>query len=125
MERISVSEMSEISIEGLEWQLKRAWDAGTSAAPGEWSPMNVSRGQCAITALVVQDRFGGELLRTTVNGESHYFNRLPGGKTVDLTLDQFGGALPETPPEVRSRQYVLGFENTRKRYARLISRLWG
>ncbi len=62
-------------------------------------------GQCVPTALVVQDLFGGIVLRTNVVKDqlyyrkyggktfAHYFNRLTDGKEVDLTRDQF---LPET-----------------------------
>ena len=46
-------------------------------------------GQCAVTALVVQDFLGGELIRAFVCGESHYWNRLPDGSELDLTADQF------------------------------------
>jgi nucleoside 2-deoxyribosyltransferase len=96
--------------------LKRAWDATTSASPGEWSPENPALGQCAVTALVVQDRFGGDLLRTTVGGVSHYFNRLPSGQCVDLTFQQFAHGSEYGEVVERDRDYVLGFEATRRRY---------
>ena len=60
----------------------------TSADPEGWSPHNRPWGQCAVTALVVQDRFGGELLRARVDGVSHYWNRLPDGSELDLTRER-------------------------------------
>ena len=46
-----------------------------------------------MTALVVQDRFGGELLKTPVDGRWHFYNRV-GGFRYDFTAEQF-----RTPPE--------------------------
>ena len=42
-----------------------------------------------MTALVVHDRFGGEILKTDVNGAWHFYNRID-GKRVDFTgMSQF------------------------------------
>ena len=40
----------------------------------EWSRKNPTSGQCAITALIVQDYFGGTIHRVKVKNETHYFN---------------------------------------------------
>lgn len=49
-----------------------------------------SRGQCATTALVVNDHYGGRILKCwTEKGEAHYWNELPDGRQVDLTRCQF------------------------------------
>ena len=45
-------------------------------------------GQCGVTALVVHDKFGGEILKTDVNGAWHFYNRID-GKRVDFTMGQF------------------------------------
>jgi chromosome segregation ATPase len=58
--------------ENRELRLRRALDVETSATPASWSLENPARGQCAVTALVVQDEMGRE--RGVVNGESHYWN---------------------------------------------------
>ena len=52
-----------------------------------------SAGHCAAVAVIVQRIFGGDFVSAVVEGQSHWFNRVPlGGKTVDvdLTGDQFG-----------------------------------
>lgn len=41
--------------------LQAAWTRGTSFDPERWTPENPSWGQCAVTALVINDLFGGEL----------------------------------------------------------------
>jgi len=98
--------------------ITNAWCRETSSDPANWTPDNPAWGQCAVTALAVQDNCGGELLRSTVRGISHYWNLLDEGKNeLDLTLCQFGdGASYDAPPVVRSREYVLGFPETRMRY---------
>lgn len=52
-----------------------------------------SKGQCYVTALIVQDFYGGKILRfkTSKMKESHYWNVLPDGTGIDLTSDQYGG----------------------------------
>lgn len=76
-----------------------------------------------MTALVVQDHFGGDLIRAVVCGESHYWNRLPLVGDVDLTSRQFERYVLEGPPELRPREYILSFEDTRRRYELLRNRV--
>jgi len=107
----------------LAARLLRVWSKDTSSDPENWSPSNPAWGQCAVTALVVQDLLGGELLRCTVGHISHYWNRLPSGEEVDLTCDQFGDAIEMRNVELRTRHYVLQFPDTFRRYEDLRRRL--
>jgi hypothetical protein len=102
--------------------VRLGWLHDTSASPDEWKASRPSIGQCAVTALLVQETFGGELLRVVNEGVSHYFNRLPDGSEVDLTRDQFDAWDP-SPAEVRGRDYVLSFPATAERYERLKKRI--
>jgi hypothetical protein len=68
--------------------LERSWSAKTSVC---WSPDGYpSYGQCAQTAIVVREIYGGEILRTTGwHGRgNHFYNRID-GERVDFTADQF------------------------------------
>lgn len=65
--------------------LKEAWSFGTSS---KWTPENPAKGQCSVTSLVVQDLFGGEILRTQVPDGTHFYNRI-GSARLDLTVSQF------------------------------------
>lgn len=104
--------------------LERAWSKETSVDPSGWSAENPAWGQCAITALVIQDLYGGDLLRCKVRGISHYLNRLASGEAIDLTRDQFGDEQsPATVPELRTRDFVLSFPDTAQRYALLRARV--
>jgi ADP-ribose pyrophosphatase YjhB (NUDIX family) len=89
--------MSPPTLDELEKATRRAWSRWT-ADPADhyrWSPENPASGQCASTALVVHDAYGGELIETDVycaDGSSsgfHYSNRLPDGRTIDLSVEQF------------------------------------
>lgn len=99
------------------------WSRDTSSVPDEWTPQNPARGQCAVSALVIQDILGGDLLRTTVSGESHYLNRLPDDQIVDVTLEQFGTSIYDDEPVKRDREYVLSFPDTASRYELIRSRI--
>lgn len=81
-----------------------------------------SRGQCGTTALVLSDFLGGDLIVADVfvDGQKdgvHYWNRLPDGLIVDLTVNQFqsnetlGAASelsrPPGPPVKGLAQYLL------------------
>jgi hypothetical protein len=100
----------------LRDELVGHWDRDTSACPDRWTPGRPSLGQCAGTALIVQDEFGGDLRRSVVNGESHYFNLVDGW--VDLTLDQFDAPFVMTEfGRLRTRSYVLSSPDTSRRYA--------
>lgn len=76
----------------LRAMLERAWCLETRSknCTGPWTPETPSIGQCVPTTLIVQDEFGGIILRTNAStAGAHYFNRLPGGNYIDLTRDQF------------------------------------
>jgi hypothetical protein len=120
---VAVNHLIAVGVDELATQLAGAWCHETSADPARWSPSNKAWGQCAVTALVVQDRFGGTLLRAEVQGLSHYWNRLPDGSEVDLTARQFEPGVLIEDGDVRERSYVLSFGETRRRYDLLERRL--
>jgi hypothetical protein len=81
---------------GLERVIRAAWGVDTCASEDVpmWHPANPARGQCGVTALVLNDLLGGDLVcgEVHVNGvrvDYHWWNRLAGGLDVDLTREQF------------------------------------
>jgi hypothetical protein len=113
-----------VDIETLRTLLEQAWAAETSYEPNRWTSKNPAWGQCAVSALVVQDHFGGELLHGLVAGHEHYWNRIRGGREVDLTQHQFPqDAGAPSKVDVQTREFVLSFPATRRRYDRLLDRL--
>jgi len=92
------------SLSELHTALERSWDKDTAYAKvKDAAEKGSSFGQCYVTALVVQDYFGGEILVYDYgDGDKHFWNRLPDGREYDLTADQFiqgSGKKWETPLE--------------------------
>jgi hypothetical protein len=85
-----------LSLQSVEAAIRQSWalDTCDPIDVPNWTPANPSRGQCAVTALVVRDLLGGQLLEAEVHfldGSRqgfHYWNRLA-ALEVDLTGDQF------------------------------------
>lgn len=65
--------------------LDDAWSLET--AP-QWSAENPANGQCNVTAAVICDLFGGEVLRTRIGDLWHYYNQID-GRRADLSDSQF------------------------------------
>lgn len=104
----------------LELVLPQVWDASTSYNPSSWSKDNPALGQCAVTALVVNDLEGGQIISGTVNGFEHYWNLLPSGKEKDLTREQFRDIAEVTITGMVTRDYLLETDSTANtRYQRL------
>lgn len=101
--------------------VQQAWSRETSVDPDGWTPENPAWGQCAVTALVVQDVIGGELRAGWVGKVRHYWN-IVGSHDLDLTLRQFGSGWPKDA-EPRSREDVLGNADTERRYRLLRERV--
>jgi hypothetical protein len=85
-----------INLKVAEVAIRASWSLETCDPTDalQWTQANPSRGQCAVTALVLHDLFGGQLLEAEVHFRDgsrqgfHYWNRLA-GVDVDLTREQF------------------------------------
>lgn len=106
--------------------LQKSWSKETSYCPDEWNELNPSLGQCAVSALVVHDYFGGNIVWSEAvlpNGQivSHYFNSIE-GKEVDITRSQFPeGSIISKGVEKKkgfatARDFMLSHDNTKRRY---------
>lgn len=104
--------------------VRRAWSRRTSFQPDQWSADNPAFGQCAVTALAVQDLLGGDILRAETGGVSHFWNRLPDGTEIDLTEEQFQGIQASFGRvELASRTDLLSSPWTLERYQLLRTRM--
>ncbi|MBN2459612.1 hypothetical protein JXB28_04980 [Candidatus Woesearchaeota archaeon] len=110
----------------LELALKYSWSKDTTLDEKNWAAENPSWGQCAVTALVVNDYLGGEIvwaLAKLPDGTdiSHYFNKIK-GEEKDYTRMQFpeGTQVPAGVTRAKTfastREYILSYESTRQRY---------
>ena len=106
--------------------LSEAWCAETCAPRmrSEWSPGNKTRGQCSITAFLMQDIFGGKVLGVPLgDGNYHCFNAV-GGCVFDLTSEQFGNTAldySDCPEQLRETHFAKA--EKRERYELLKDRL--
>lgn len=102
----------------LKELLYRAYSYDT-CSPGlkpSWSINNPSLGQCAITTLIVNDFFGGKIMRCMTSTGSYYYNLIE-DEIVDFTKEQFLGEIPQYENgEERTREYLLSNEDTKNRY---------
>lgn len=109
-------------LEELKKVIEVSWSKETCypTLQDTWNNSNPSLGQCAITALIVNDFLGGKIMRTMQDGISHYYN-LVNGKVIDLTIDQFEGIIPNYEiGEERTREYLLSSSDTTTRYKILL-----
>ncbi|MGP3690296.1 YunG family protein [Streptomyces sp. IBSNAI002] len=105
--------MTTLLMSDIERAVRGSWSAETCTPEfrAHWTEDNPARDQCGVTAMVLNDLLGGELIRgeVHVNGERvdyHWWNRLGLGVEVDLTREQFGpeetvtgGIVIARPPE--------------------------
>lgn len=107
------------ALRDLQSRLAEAWAPSTSSRPEAWTELAPQIGQGDVTALLVQERFGGDLLWATVtaHGGDHYVNNIE-GVIVDLTAaDIF------TAPEhslYRARTQILNYPGVAERYEALL-----
>ena len=105
--------------EAVRRRLRRAWSARSS---GKWRPDAPTLGQCSVTALLLHDRYGAEILRTPTPWGPHFYNRV-GGDRLDLTAEQFaalGAAVPTYLDRPASRAEAMADTNP-ERYAALLA----
>ncbi|MFE1959947.1 hypothetical protein [Streptomyces sp. NPDC059479] len=111
--------MKPLLLTDIERALRDSWGADTCTPEfrPHWSPDNPARDQCGVTAMVLNDLLGGELIRGEVHVEGvrvdyHWWNRLGMGVEIDLTREQFspeeivteGIVIPRPPTFVRLRE---------------------
>ncbi len=65
--------------------LEQCWSSETSS---RYTPDNPSCGQCSVTSLVIQDFFGGDIMKTKVGNVWHFYNKI-GNRFFDFTSGQF------------------------------------
>jgi len=87
----------------IEVAVRGAWSAETADHPEAWDPATPAACQCGVTALLIRELLGGDiLLAAAVQGGEviarHAWNRLPDGVEIDLTVEQFSADVELGPP---------------------------
>lgn len=93
------------------------WNQKTIHPNYTYDPQLPEKGQCLVTALIVQDKMGGEIVKC--NKLNHYFNLID-NQIIDLTIGQFTEAQQKqiTIDSIIDRKQVLK-GHTLKRYLEL------
>ena len=118
-------------LDELTKALRESWNTETSSWGDALPSDNPARGQCAVSALVMQDFLGGKLCAVQVDGdgidETHYFNILDDGTVIDTTRQQYqNAAIRMTTLAIESdaiRQERLSDDGVKRRYDVLKSRV--
>ena len=87
----------------------------------DWNENNRCFGMCAITSLIINDYFGGDICKIYVDGISHYFNLIE-NNIVDLTKDQFNREMDYKDYKIMDREKILT-DDPKNRYITLKARL--
>ncbi len=93
--------------------LEKSWSAQTATfadTTQKWSSSNPPRGQCLVTAVLINDMFGGKLIYAREN--HHFWNELPDKTRQDLTRNQY-----KTPQEFVITKYKTKDEVLNDEYA--------
>ncbi|MEM2974356.1 MAG: hypothetical protein QW112_01880 [Candidatus Micrarchaeia archaeon] len=106
---IHIRKERELRLRRVKNAIRRAWCRETCYPPTQeiWSEDIPERGQCAVTAMVMQDYMGGDILYCSHT--NHYWNRLSDGREVDLTRSQFPSDLKICFDEVADRQRLVNY----------------
>lgn len=108
--------------------LRECWSKETAypACQKYWSRNDPSCGQCAITAMLVNDMFGGSIHRIELSdGGTHYFNKIQ-EHYIDLTSEQFSLyriPISYEPNEQMNRDYCGCNKNTSERFQLLLKNI--
>ena len=91
------------------------WSKDTSHYD-DWGIDNQSYGQCAISAIAIQEIMGGEIAKINIGEtKTHYFNII-NGNVYDITKDQFQFPVQYSPNQIVSKEHLLSNQKTAKRY---------
>jgi len=98
----------------------------TERLRNKYNDGNKTAGQCAITAFLVQDIFGGEIREMDTGRGLHCYNVI-NGIAIDLTSEQFGADAAklnyENNPLQPDRELRMSQNQKRERYELLIDNL--
>ncbi|MFE9079198.1 hypothetical protein COE20_01200 [Bacillus cereus] len=103
--------MDNVKAKRIYEALIKSWSIETSS---KWTLENPANGQCGVTALVIQDIYGGKIKKTKVGEEWHFYNSIDGGR-FDFTESQFNENLNYL--DVESNQEEAFADTNEKQYS--------
>ncbi|SEM80443.1 YunG family protein [Lihuaxuella thermophila] len=104
-----------------ETLLKILFEVWSEKSSTKYSPDNPARGQCGVTALVVNDLLGGEILKTPLSEGWHFYKRI-NGQVYDFTSSQFSGEIEyQDIPSTRDEAFA---DTNEQQYTYLSQAVW-
>lgn len=99
--------VTEEVLERIQTTLEASWSRDTVDPENKnhWSVENKSLGQCAVTALVIHDMFGGRMIYDKAN--FHIWNEFSDGTQHDFTRSQFKDEKVFSIYKYKSREDIL------------------
>ncbi len=107
-----------VTPETLLAAVRLSWSAETT---DEWHPEDPARHQCGVSALVIQDYLGGQLVTNVFGGRAVWFNELADGTEL-FTRDDYGNrGYPRN--RVKTRAQLMRHPDMPRRYTVLAARV--
>src|SRR6266542_1989932 len=103
-----------MGLKNIQNAIRKSWDQDTCypSVKDNWKKDLPELGQCAVTALLIQDKLGGNIVFDETN--NHFWNILPNGETIDLTRKQFSDEVKIVPMYIVDRNYLLFSESAKR-----------
>lgn len=117
--------MSAVGYDAFVKALEKSWGADTAYRKDAkyWTPDNPACGQCAITALLFEELYGGSIYGGVSDDKIyHYWNEKDGAK-LDFTESQFSRSVEFQNIRKRTRNSLLSAGDVKKRYEILKERV--
>jgi len=102
--------MNLIEKEKFMFTLEKSWGLGSNP---KWTEGNKTKGQCGVTSLVVNDYFGGDILKTKDKDNVWHFYNLIDGELIDFTKSQYK-EVPKYNNVLSNRDEALADTNTKQ-----------
>lgn len=126
----TISGMTPWLLTDIEQAVRSSWSAETCTPEfrPRWNGDNPARDQCGVTAMVLNDLLGGDLVRGEVHVDGqrvdyHWWNRLSTGIEIDLTREQFTPEETVTHATVIPRPPTTAWRRLREEYELLHTRV--
>lgn len=101
--------MIKLTDEKIKQLIEVLYESWSIESSSKWTKENPAAGQCGVTALVMNDFLGGEILKTKLEEGWHYYNRIQ-GRNIDFTQSQFE-ELPKYEHRISNRQEAFSDTN--------------
>lgn len=103
--------MMKFTLSQIQKAIEKSWSKETAYFDFLWCKNNNSKssGQCQVTALLIQELLGGDILYSHVidnDDFDHYWNKI-GNIEIDLTSKQFRKGTVFVKPKILSRSQVI------------------